>query len=81
MHLVHEKESINKGKHRRAFSWVAGRNCCEAAARVRGHRGYTISVLRDGPADTGGEVEWEDVELSPPHLGSGGVAGEAKVSV
>ena len=78
MHPVYEKESINKGKHRRAFSWVASRNCCEAAARVRVHRGYTVGVLGDGPADTGGEVEWK---LSPPHPGSGGVAGEARVRV
>jgi hypothetical protein len=81
MRPVYEKESINKWKYRRAFSWGASRHYCEAAARVRVHRGYIVGVLGDGPADRGGEAEWENVELSPPHLGSGEVAREAKVRV
>jgi hypothetical protein len=36
------------------------------------HRDCTVGVVGDGLADTAEEAEWENVMLSPPHLGGGG---------
>ena len=81
MRPIYEKESINKKKTSTSVLLGAGGYCCEAAARARVHRDCTVGVVGDGLADTAEEAEWENVMLSPPHLGGGGIAEEAKVRV